>query len=149
MTQTDQQLDRIERSIDIDATADKVWDLIRRPGWWINEGEVDPDVEVRKDGDDDLLIHPRFGEFRLRTLVVDAPRRLVYRWIDGEDEPGTRVEFTIDSRSRGGVTLTVVETGFTLLGKSHDDVVKHVEGNTAGWESELDAARRFVTGEAA
>ena len=28
MTQTDQELDRIERSIDIDATAEKVWSLL-------------------------------------------------------------------------------------------------------------------------
>ena len=35
-------LDRIDRSIDIDAPAARVWSLVSRPWWWINEGTVDP-----------------------------------------------------------------------------------------------------------
>lgn len=40
-------LDRIDRSIDIDAPAGRVWDLVARPGWWINEGDVDPQPDLR------------------------------------------------------------------------------------------------------
>ena len=43
-------LDRIDRTIDIDASAERVWDLVTRPGWWINEGTVDDDPDVRVDG---------------------------------------------------------------------------------------------------
>ncbi len=33
-------LDRIDRSININATAESVWDLISQPGWWINPGTI-------------------------------------------------------------------------------------------------------------
>lgn len=146
MTQTDLELDRIERSIDIDATAEKVWSLLERPGWWINEGEVDPDPHLRREGDADVVEHPTYGEFRLVTLASEPPRHLAVTWFDGDADAGTRVEFTVVDRAEGGVTLTVVESGFRALGKSHADVVKHVEENTAGWETELAAGRRFLTG---
>jgi len=32
--------DSIERSIDISADAERVFALVSRPGWWINEGAV-------------------------------------------------------------------------------------------------------------
>ncbi|WP_067441811.1 SRPBCC domain-containing protein [Nocardioides jensenii] len=146
MTQTDQELDRIERSIDIDATAEKVWSLIERPGWWINEGEIESDREVRREGEADVVVHPKYGEFRLLTLASEPPRHLAVTWLDGDADAGTRVEFTVADRAEGGVTLTVVESGFADLGKPRSDVIKHVEENTSGWEAELDLARRHVTG---
>jgi uncharacterized protein YndB with AHSA1/START domain len=148
MTKTDTELDRIERSIDIDAPAERVWELISRPGWWINEGEIDPDPQLREEGDAVVLTHPRYGEFRLQTLRSEPPRRATYRWIDGDADAGTLVEFSIEDRAGAGVTLRVVESGFTSLGKDHDAVVRHVEGNTEGWESELALAQRFVSGRA-
>src|SRR3954449_7733938 len=80
--QVDEELDRIERSIDIDATAEKVWSLIERPGWWINEEEVDPEPVLRREGDQDVLVHPKWGEFRLQTLERDEPRHISYLWVD-------------------------------------------------------------------
>jgi uncharacterized protein YndB with AHSA1/START domain len=149
MTQTDQELDRIERSIDIDATAEKVWSLIARPGWWINEHEVDPEPELRKDGDFDVLVHPKYGEFRLQTLTSEPPHHVSYHWVDNvAPEAGTTVEFWIQERD-GGVTLRVVESGFTGLKKDREAIAHQVEENTQGWKIELEAARRFLTGTAA
>lgn len=148
MTQTDAELDRIERSIDIDATAERVWQLISRPGWWINEGEVDPEPDLREEGDTVVLTHAKYGAFRLQTLRAEPPRHIAYRWIDGDADTGTLVEFWIEDRAEAAVTLRVVESGFTSLGKDHDAVVRHVEGNTEGWERELAAARRFISGQA-
>src|SRR3954469_25051454 len=92
MTQTDEELDRIERSIDIDATAEKVWSLIERPGWWINEEEGDPEPVLRREGDQDVLVHPKWGEFRLQTLERDEPRHISYLWVDNvAPEAGTTV----------------------------------------------------------
>lgn len=88
MTQTDQELDRIERSIDIDATAEKVWSLIERPGWWINEGEIESDREVRREGEADVVVHPKYGEFRLLTLASEPPRHLAVTWLDGDADAG-------------------------------------------------------------
>jgi len=146
MSQTDQELDRIERSIDIDATAQKVWSLIQRPGWWINEGDVEPEVEVRREGDLDVLVHPTHGEFRLRTLERDEPRYLAYHWVDNvAPEAGTTVEFWIEERP-GGVTLRVLESGFGNLRKDRAAIDHQIKENTHGWELELGAAKRFVEG---
>ena len=148
MTQTHEELDRIERSIDIDATAQEVWSLIARPGWWINDQEVDADPELHKDGDYDVLVHPTHGEFRLQTLASEPPHHVVYHWVDNvAPEAGTTVEFWIQERA-GGVTLRVVESGFTGLKKDRAAIANQVKENTHGWEIELEAARRFVTGPA-
>lgn len=32
--------DRIERSIWIAADADRVWQLVSEPGWWVNDGRI-------------------------------------------------------------------------------------------------------------
>jgi uncharacterized protein YndB with AHSA1/START domain len=148
MTETDQELDRIERSIDIDASAEKVWSLVQRPGWWINEHDVDPDPEIRREGEYDVVVHPKWGEFRLQTLERDEPRYISYHWVDNvAPEAGTTVEFWIEERS-GGVTLRVVESGFSGLKKDRAAIDNQIRENTHGWEQELEAARRFVTGSA-
>ncbi|MDO9456849.1 SRPBCC family protein [Nocardioides sp.] len=141
--QDDVQLDRIERSIDIDAPADKVWELLEHPGWWINEGVVDLAAEVRTDGDRHVVVHEKWGEFRLETVLSDRPRALSYRWLDNASTGGTLVEFTIEERE-GGVTLRVVESGFETLDKSREDVAHHVAENSDGWTKELAAARDHV-----
>jgi uncharacterized protein YndB with AHSA1/START domain len=148
MTETDQELDRIERSIDIDASAEKVWSLVQRPGWWINEHDVDPDPEIRREGEYDVVVHPKWGEFRLQTLERDEPRYISYHWVDNvAPEAGTTVEFWIEERA-GGVTLRVVESGFSGLKKDRAAIDNQIRENTRGWEKELEAARRFVTGSA-
>src|SRR5690242_4994824 len=91
---TDAVLDRIERSIDIDASAEKVWSLLERPGWWINEGDVDITVPVREEGGLHVVSHPKWGEFRLETLTSEPPHHLAYRWHDNASGGGTTVDFT-------------------------------------------------------
>ena len=148
MTQTDQELDRIERSIDIDATAQKVWSLVQRPGWWINEGEVETEPETRREGEYDVVVHPQYGEFRLLTLESDEPRYVSFRWVDNDDpDTGTTVEFWIEDRP-GGVRLRVVESGFSSLTKDRAAIDQQIRENTHGWELELEAAKRFVLGQA-
>ena len=148
MSQTDQELDRIERSIDIDATAETVWALVARPGWWINEGDVEPDVEMRREGEYDVVAHPVDGEFRFQTLEQDRPRHISYLWVDNvAPEAGTTVQFWIEDRE-GGVRLRVVESGFAGLKKDRAAIDHQIEENTRGWEAELGAATRFVLGRA-
>ncbi|HCB04053.1 MAG TPA: ATPase [Nocardioides sp.] len=145
MSQTDQELDRIERSIEIDATAEKVWSLLERPGWWINEHDVEPDPVIRWEDDvTAVVVHEKWGEFRLVRRASEPPRYISWRWIEADDA-GTLVEFWVEDRP-GGVTLRVVESGLAGLGKDADALRKHYEGNSEGWEMELAAARRFVLG---
>ena len=136
-------LDRIDRSIEIEAPAERVWDLVSRPGWWINEGAVDPDPDLRLDGPDAVLRHPTYGEFRLQVLESRPPSYVSYRWIDPASEAGTLVEFWIEPRE-AGVTLRVAESGFSRLGKTRTAWLEHREGNVEGWVSELAAARVWV-----
>jgi uncharacterized protein YndB with AHSA1/START domain len=138
-------LDRIDRSIDIDASAERVWGLVTRPGWWINEGAVDPEPDVRTEGSTTVLTHPTYGEFRLETVESRPTSYVAYRWLGGESDSGTLVEFSIEPRD-GGVTLSVVESGFSRLGKPREDWIKHREGNVAGWKDELAIAKTYVEG---
>jgi uncharacterized protein YndB with AHSA1/START domain len=139
------RLDRIDRSIEIDASAERVWELVTRPGWWINEGSVDPDPDVRVDGSMTVLTHPAYGEFRLETVASRPHSYVAYRWLDPDADAGTLVEFQIEPRD-GGVTLSVAESGLSRLGKPREAWLKHREGNITGWENELSAAKDFVEG---
>ena len=142
-------LDRIDKSIDIDASAEKVWDLVSRPGWWINDGSVDADPELRQEGDVTVLTHPQHGEFRLLTVAAERPSYVAFRWlhpaIDDRPERSTLVEFRIASRGIG-VTLSVAESGFAGLSPDRAVWLADRSGNVEGWDTELAAARAFVEG---
>jgi len=139
-TQVD-PLDRIDRSIEIDAPAERVWELVSRPGWWINEGAVDPEPDLVVTDDQAVLRHPAYGEFQLETVESRPPSYIAYRWLEPDmGGAGTLVEFRIEPRE-GGVTLRVAESGFSGLGKSRVEWLAHREGNVEGWATELAAAR--------
>lgn len=143
-----ESLDRIDKSIDIDATAEQVWSLVSRPGWWINEGVIDPDPDLQQlDGDLTLVRHRQYGEFRLRTVASQRPSYVAFRWLEQDapagEEPSTLLEFRIEPH-RGGVRLKVAESGFATLGKENRAVVQQVQENTEGWETELVAAQSYL-----
>ncbi|MEJ1199459.1 MULTISPECIES: ATPase [unclassified Streptomyces] len=142
------ELDRIARQIDIDAPADRVWELVVRPGWYINDGVVEDEQHLSHEGDVAVVRHPSLGEFRFRTMELDKPRYAAFRWIGtpsrDESTPSTLVEFWIDERDGGGVTLRVVESGFSGLADDPAAWLKEREGNDKGWLTELAAAKAFV-----
>ncbi|WP_326796860.1 ATPase [Streptomyces sp. NBC_01808] len=141
------ELDRVARQIDIDAPAARVWDLVVRPGWYINEGEVDPEPDLSYEGDVAVVRGDRLGEFRFSTVELDKPRYAAFRWLTGRNQQGakgsTLVEFWIDERP-GGVTLRVVESGFSRLFDERSAWLKEREGNDVGWAEELAAGKRYV-----
>lgn len=147
------ELDHIARQIDIDAPAERVWDLISRPGWYINDGTVDAEPDLRYEDDVAVVTHPSLGEFRFRTVRLDKPRYAAFRWIGtpfrDASEGSTLVEFWIDERAGGGVTLRVLESGFSSLAEDPATWLKEREGNDSGWTQELAAAKAFVEGGAA
>ncbi|NUH35235.1 ATPase [Streptomyces samsunensis] len=142
------ELDRIARQIDIDAPAERVWELIARPGWYVNDGAVEADPDLCYEGDVAVVRHPTLGEFRFRTVTLDKPRYAAFRWIGtpfrDESTPSTLVQFWIDERDGGGVTLRVVESGFSGLADDPAAWLKEREGNDKGWLAELEAAKAFV-----
>ena len=158
MTDLIGSIDRIERKIDIDATAQRVWELISTPGWWINGGEI---IEHRiEERDAHVVVHdPVHGEFVLRVEALEPPRYAAYRWFseasaaENEDpaalEAGssTLVEFWIEEQERGGVTLRVAESGFDGLDRTAEERRKMFDENTEGWTIELAAARSHLKGD--
>ena len=137
-------MDRIERRVDIDATAQRVWDLVSRPGWFVNDGQV-VDHRVEEVGDGVHIVHdPTHGEFRIRTEKLEPPYRAVFSWLGRTDEEqSTLVDIRIEERS-GGVTLSVAESGFERLGLAEAELRRHVAERSEGWEVELSAAKVFV-----
>ncbi|WP_407566055.1 SRPBCC domain-containing protein [Streptomyces sp. 184] len=142
------ELDRIARQIDIDAPADRVWDLVVRPGWYINDGEVDPaGQDVRQEGDVTVIREAGSGDYRFSTVELDKPRYAAFRWLSAphrkEATGSTLVEFWIDERP-GGVTLRVVESGFSGLSEDPAVWLKERAGNDKGWLEELAAGKAYV-----
>ena len=136
-------LDRVERSTAIDASAEEVWELVCRPGWWINDGEIEPDSLPAATSGVQIVEHPQQGRFEVHTLRVDRPRYLSYRWVGGRSSADTVVEFFLEERP-GGVTLRVVESGFEALAMSAEAKERLIEEHQFGWELELLAARKFT-----
>jgi hypothetical protein len=141
-------LDRIERSVDIDADAARVWSLVSVPGWWINDGDV-TDNEVHDEGGGVFrVVHGEYGAFRVAREAEEEPGYVRFRWLGGSgagaaEGPDTTVEFFVTARD-GGVTLRVVESGWTTRQADRSRWLGHREENVRGWVEELDAARRHL-----
>lgn len=135
--------DIIEDRIDIDATAERVWELISEPGWWINGGTYREHIIEERDGIV-LVTDSEHGTFPIRVERADPPRYVAYRWLarDEPTGPGTLTEMWIDERE-GGVTLRVRESGFEELGLDEVALRTRLDENTSGWSTELAVARTW------
>lgn len=155
---TDDVLDEIIRSIRIAASAEVVWEIIREPGWFINDGEY-REHDVTTEDEISRIVDPEYGEFVIATEELDPPRRAVFRWLGGEageigEHPANTVEFTIEpdlespadgaSPSAPGVVLTVRERGFAGISEDAAARRRSYEENSSGWIEELALARRLA-----
>lgn len=139
-------LDSISREIDIEAPAERVWDLVARPGWYINEGSVEAEPDLRYE-DDVAVVTDGTGEFRFRAVALDRPRYAAFRWLSTPSRDvsdGTLVEFWIHERAHGGVTLRVLESGFSTVSEDPAAWLTEREEHEEGWPRELAAAKVFV-----
>ncbi|NKR28358.1 ATPase [Rhodococcus hoagii] len=139
-------LDRIERTVEIDAPASRVWKLISEPGWYINDERI-VEHRIERRGELDVVHDPVHGEFAFATVHLDEPRYAAFRWLADPavaDSPSTLVEFTIAEVAPGRVTLTVVETGFAALPGTELERREKYDGNVAGWAIEMALAKSHL-----
>jgi uncharacterized protein YndB with AHSA1/START domain len=142
-------LNRIERQITINASRQRVWELVTRPGWWINDGDV-VEHRIERHGDVCDVHDPVHGMFQVRVVAVEPQSYAAFRWrSDGVtrtvDGPTTLVEFWIDDDDGGGVTVRVVESGFEDLDSTEEQRRENYDGNAGGWGTELAALARAVS----
>jgi hypothetical protein len=129
--------------VGVAASARQVWDLVRRPGWFVNDEEI-ADHRITPDGDTDIVHDPVHGAFRIRTEKLEPHGYAAFRWFGGDGKSSTLVEFWIEERGAGGVTLRVAESGFTSLEASEEARRPYVEEGAIGWEMVLSLAAAHV-----
>ena len=143
--------DEIVHSVLIDASAEKVFAVIREPGWFINDGEY-REHEITTSGPVTHVVDPVHGSFQLAIEAHEPPNRVAFRWLGGglgeiSDAPNNTVEFVIDpagTAARNRVRLTVRERGFAKLGLDEAVRRRNYEENLHGWQLELDLAKRLA-----
>jgi uncharacterized protein YndB with AHSA1/START domain len=141
----DQSNDRIDRTIELAATPERVWKALTTPSEiaaWFRvsiEGPLTVDQDVWMTVTGAKHVGKRF---RIRVVEMDAPRRFAWEWhpgaidpaIDYSREPRTKVTFTLEPTA-GGTRLTLSETGFTEVSLARRAQV--FRDNTQGWTQVL------------
>jgi uncharacterized protein YndB with AHSA1/START domain len=136
--------DVIERSIDIAAPLDRVWDLVTEPGWWVPTDEA---VEAdRTPGSVVVRESEKWGRFPVEVVDLKPMTYAAFRWAstfpgaDLDAGKTTLIEFTL-TPSDLGVTVAVRESGFAGLEAAEEQKSQGFESNTDGWRMELDSLR--------
>jgi uncharacterized protein YndB with AHSA1/START domain len=146
------ELSRIDRTIRINASPERVWRALTRAeelSAWFQvriEGDIVPDTDVWM-----TSVHPQHAgqRFRVRFTAMVPPHRFEWQWHPGEvdpnvdysREPRTTVTFTLEP-SEGGTQLTVSETGFDEISLARR--AKVYQDNSQGWAEVLVWLQRYV-----
>ena len=146
--------DEIVRSALIHASAERVFAIIREPGWFINDGEYRKH-KITRHGAMTQVVDPVHGAFQLSIEAHEPPNRVLFRWLGGgigeiSDAPNNTVEFVIDpagTAKRNLVRLTVRERGFAKLGVDESLRRRNYEENYRGWEQQLAVAKSLAEGD--
>ena len=149
---TTDALDRIDRTIEIDAPLDRVWRVLTTAAdlaAWFHvtvESEIAPGVELWM-----TSTQPGYEGVRFVARIVEmtAPQRFVWQWhpgavdpaVDYSREPWTTVTFTLEPSGKG-TRLSVSETGFTEISLSRR--AKVYADNTGGWTAVIDWIRTYA-----
>jgi uncharacterized protein YndB with AHSA1/START domain len=136
--------DTIERSIDIAAPLERVWELVTEPGWWV---PTDAPVEaVRTPGHIAVRESEKHGRLEVEVVELRPMTYAAFRWSStvpgGNITPGqsTLVEFTV-APADDSVRVSVVESGFVSLDATDDIKNGAIESHTGGWADELGSLR--------
>ena len=146
------ELSRIDRTIEIKASPERVWRALTNAAElsaWFQvtiEGEVAAGNEVWM-----TSVHEgHHGQrFRVRFVELAPPERFVWQWHPGEvdpkvdysSEPRTTVTFTL-APSGSGTRLSVAETGFDEITLARR--AKVYGDNSQGWTEVLVWLQRYA-----
>jgi uncharacterized protein YndB with AHSA1/START domain len=143
--------DRVERTVEIAAPAERVWDILTQPqhiGSWFGSG-APATVDLRPDGV--MVLEPAPGErYVARVVKVDPPHYFAYRWASAypdvlaDETNSTLVEFRLVAE--GATTrLTVCESGFASLTipAGREDFASHAS-HSRGWTEVLDNMAEYI-----
>jgi len=145
-------LSRVDRTIEIGASPERVWHALTDPtafSQWFQvtvEGQIAQGASVWMTSTHAGHVGQRF---QVWYLELDAPRRLVWQWHPGEvdpavdysREPPTTVTFTLEP-SGSGTRLTVSETGFDRIALARR--AKVYADNSQGWTEVLVWLQRYA-----
>jgi uncharacterized protein YndB with AHSA1/START domain len=147
-----EELSRIDRTIEVNAPADRVWKALTNTAdlaAWFRvaiEGEIAPGAEVwmtsKSPGHEGM-------RFVVRITEMTPPRRFVWQWHPGAVDPGvdysreawTTVTFTLEP-SGAGTRLSVAETGFNDVSLARRARV--FQDNTQGWTEVITWIQKYA-----
>ena len=143
--------DRIERSVEIDASKERVWEIITKPehvGRWFGQG-TPAVVDLRVGGV--MEIEPAKGERCLTQIVaVTPPDYFAYRWaaaypgVLADETNSTLVEFRLTEEA-GKTRLTLCESGFAALAiPTGREVFASYDSHNQGWGEVLVNLARYA-----
>ena len=146
------ELFRIDRTIDLAASPERVWRALTSApeltAWFhvAIEGDIAIGEEIWM-----TSTHPDHGNarFKVRIVELSSPRRVVWQWHPGEFDPNvdysreaeTTVTFELEATS-SGTRLTVSETGFDRVTLARR--AKVYGDNAKGWAEVLVWLERYV-----
>jgi uncharacterized protein YndB with AHSA1/START domain len=132
--------DRIERDIVINASLDRVWELVSEPGWWVPATVVAPVDHTP--GHQVIRESEKCGRYPVEVVRVDPKTYAAFRWashVPGEELTAantTLVEFRVEPAG-DAVRVSVVESGFAALDVPESVREQARKDNTGGWQEEL------------
>ncbi len=133
-------LSRIDRTIEIKASPERVWRALT------NAKELSAWFQVTIEGDivagEEVWMQHKGQRFRVRFVELTPPTRFVWQWhpgavdphVDYSREPRTTVTFTLEP-SASGTRLSVAETGFNEISLARRSKV--YGDNNQGWAEVL------------
>ncbi len=145
MGETRAEMGTIERSIEIDAAPDTVFEVITSPAhltqWWPDEALFEP-----KPGATGRIVFgdPASGDAtvpNITILEVEPPLRFAFRWLQPDDEDARQsnsmlVVFALEDLA-GRTLLRMTETGFREQGWEVAKLEEQYRLHEVGWDRHL------------
>lgn len=148
---TETTVDRITRTVEIEAPAARVWRALtdhREFGTWFR-ARIDAPFAVGETSRGQMT-YPGWehAAWEAKVVAIEPERRFAFLWPHTEDygpskegDPFTLVEFTLEPTARG-TRLTVTESGLEALPEARRSTV--LRDNTEGWEMQTENIRAHV-----